>query len=218
MLQCAVANFTVTQAKGHLRSSIEKKTYRVRPSKNKENPLVPHLPFKISIREQGGFSFNCIRWKEVQGQGCPEKSPPSFFLIPLPFSRHLHSSEMLVSCSRSLRTDLTQHLRRWRLPMKSKWVIGLWFWNITPDILMPGWPCYMFQLFLNRSRLCQTPAACEDPQMKVNPTLSSSGRSSVPVPSAPVSRKPSHPTNRTKRRSSDSFKSLFLFIWANASW
>ena len=58
--------------------------------------------------------------EEVQGQGCPEKSPPSFFLIPLPFSRPLHSSEMLVSCSRSLRTDLTQHLRRCRLPMKSK--------------------------------------------------------------------------------------------------
>lgn len=90
------------------------------------------------------------------------------------------------------------------------WVIGLWFWNITPDILMPGWPCYMFQLFLNRSRLCQNPAACEDPQMKVNTSLSSLGRSSVPVPSAPMSR--SHHTLQIARRGVQTQKSVSIYL------
>lgn len=176
------------------------------------------MPFKISIREEGGFSFNCIRWKRTFRFKDVLRSLSFFFppLISLSFSHHLHSSEMLGFCSRSLRTDLTQHLRRCRLPMKPSEHRGLWFWNITPDILMPGWPLgYMFQLFLNRSRLCQNPAACEDPQMKVNTTLSSLGRSSVPCAFSSNEQKQSH-SNRTKR--SSGLKSLFLFIWANASW
>lgn len=146
------------------------------------------------------------------------RSPPLSSPLPLPPSFHLLSPEMFVSCSQSPRTYLMQHLRLWGLPVKTKQLRGLVSLHMAPDTLTHAWPTYVFQLFFPGQPGLLNPAwfssMWRHRQTKItfNPTLSSLGTSSAPVPAAGVRTKSSHLANQTKGKCSDSCKGLFLLF------